>query len=167
MPSIDVAPEYGYVILVAIATSFHCTIQSFYVSKVRYTEAFTEDYLHKNYSAENEAHKKEFGTPLKRGGHPDNGLGYLSTKLGFLQWIKLQNAQRAHLNYTENLTGQLSQLLLAGLFFPVTAAGLGAVQLVGRQLYCSAYRAKGPNARGPGFGLATLPGMANMGMAIY
>jgi hypothetical protein len=50
------------------------------------------------------AHKKEFGRPLAIGGHPDNGLGRLSEKLDFITWIKLQNAQRAHLNYLEGLT---------------------------------------------------------------
>ena len=167
MSSIEVLPSYGYVIAVAAATSFHCTLQSFGVAGVRYSpECFTSEYLVKNYPEENEIHKKEFGTPIAKGGHPDNGLGRLSDKLPFVAWVKLQNAQRAHLNYCEALPGVLCNLLLAGLFYPVTAAAFGVTHIVGRQLYSSAYRRGGANARGPGFGISFLSNMALMGMSI-
>eukprot|EP00586_Coscinodiscus_wailesii_P022765 CAMPEP_0172493588 /NCGR_PEP_ID=MMETSP1066-20121228/25013_1 /TAXON_ID=671091 /ORGANISM="Coscinodiscus wailesii, Strain CCMP2513" /LENGTH=180 /DNA_ID=CAMNT_0013263809 /DNA_START=64 /DNA_END=606 /DNA_ORIENTATION=+ len=167
MSSIEVLPSYGYVIAVAAATSFHCTVQGFAVAGFRYSsEGFTSEYLLKNYPEENEIHKKEFGTPLPVGGHPDNGLGRLSDKLPFVTWAKLQNAQRAHLNYCEALPGVLCNLLLAGLFYPVTAAAFGLTHMVGRQIYASAYRKSGANARGPGFGIAFLSNIALMGMSI-
>lgn len=56
------------------------------------------------------AHIKEFGKPLAVGGHPDNGLGRLSGKLDFITWIKLQNAQRAHLNYLEGLAPAIANV---------------------------------------------------------
>ena len=102
-----------------------------------------------------------------KGGHPENGLGRLSTKLDFVTWVKLQNAQRAHLNYLEGLPGFLANLLLAGLFFPKTASALGLVHLVGRDLYARAYRKKGAGARGPGFGMSFLSNFALTCSAVY
>jgi len=53
---------------------------------------------------------------------------------------------------------------------PVWAAGLGAVYLVGRQLYSFSY-VKNPASRGPGFGMSILPIMVmlvgGLGAAIW
>jgi len=53
---------------------------------------------------------------------------------------------------------------------PVWAAGLGAVYLIGRQLYSFSY-VKNPASRGPGFGLSILPIMVmlvgGLGAAIW
>mmetsp|Transcript_13615 Transcript_13615/g.19518 ORF Transcript_13615/g.19518 Transcript_13615/m.19518 type:complete len:171 (+) Transcript_13615:131-643(+) len=161
-----VSPEYGYCIAIAVATGFHYTMQTVGVAKARYS-AMSREYFEKHFAAENEAHKKEFGKPIAVGGHPDNGLGRLSSKLDFISWIKLQNAQRVHLNYLEGLTPAIANLLLAGLFYPITSASLGVLNLVGRQLYASGYRAKGPDGRLYGFLLINIAQVSFTGMGIF
>lgn len=59
-----------------------------------------------------------------------------------------QTAQRAHANFTENLTPTLTALLVAGLKYPVYAGGLGAAWSVGRALYALGYVNNGPQGRG-------------------
>lgn len=57
-------------------------------------------------------------------------------------------AQRAHANYTENLTPFLGALLVAGIQHPVPAAALGGVWSVSRLLYLLGYTSDaGPKGR--------------------
>lgn len=57
-------------------------------------------------------------------------------------------AQRAHANFTENLTPFLATLFIAGLRFPCAAAGLGFGWLVSRVVYTIGYTSKnGPKGR--------------------
>lgn len=57
-------------------------------------------------------------------------------------------AQRAHANFTENLSPFLVTLLGAGLRFPVPAAALGAAWLAARVVYTVGYTSsKGPKGR--------------------
>jgi len=91
----------------------------------------------------------------------------LASKLDFITWIKLQNAQRGHLNYLEGLPSLLINLLAAGLFYPITASALGCISIVGRQLYSNGYLKKGPEGRGPGFLMASLSNLGLMGMGFY
>lgn len=61
---------------------------------------------------------------------------------------RLNCAQRAHANYTENLGPFLANLLVAGLRFPVYAAAAGVVWLVARVVYTKGYTSdKGPAGR--------------------
>lgn len=61
---------------------------------------------------------------------------------------QLNCAQRAHANFTENLTPWMTLLLVAGLRFPVAAAGLGATWLASRVVYTVGYTSsKGPKGR--------------------
>lgn len=60
----------------------------------------------------------------------------------------LRIAQRAHANFTENLTPFLTTLFIAGLRFPVPAASLGAAWLAARVVYTVGYTSdKGPKGR--------------------
>lgn len=56
-------------------------------------------------------------------------------------------AQRAHANYTENLTPFLGSLLIAGLRYPIIAASLGGAWTVSRTVYAYGYAKGGPKAR--------------------
>jgi len=56
-------------------------------------------------------------------------------------------AQRAHANFTENLTPFLGSLLIAGLRFPTYAAGLGALWSFARTGYAYGYTKGGPAGR--------------------
>ncbi|HTV98075.1 MAG TPA: MAPEG family protein [Steroidobacteraceae bacterium] len=66
-----------------------------------------------------------------------------------------------HLRVQQNTLEQLIVLipglyLFSGHFNPLWAAGLGAIYLIGRQIYSLSY-VKDPKTRGPGFGLSFLP----------
>jgi len=113
------------------------------------------------------AHKKEFGSSISKGGHPDNGLGRFSDKLDFITWIKLQNAQRVHLNYLEGLPSYLMNLLIAGLFYPKPASALGVIHLLGRELYGRGYRKNGPGGRLKGYMLVSLSSLTLMVLTIF
>jgi hypothetical protein len=58
------------------------------------------------------------------------------------------------------------QLLLAGLFCPITSACMGILNLVGRQIYGSGYSSKGADGRLLGYMLYTISqlGLAGIGM---
>ncbi|KAI2608475.1 membrane-associated proteins in eicosanoid and glutathione metabolism [Hypoxylon fragiforme] len=56
-------------------------------------------------------------------------------------------AQRAHANYTENLTPFLGALLISGLYFPTSSTTLGAAWVIGRVLYAYGYTSSGPKGR--------------------
>ncbi|RYP20087.1 hypothetical protein DL765_003013 [Monosporascus sp. GIB2] len=76
-------------------------------------------------------------------------------------------AQRAHANYTENITPFLGSLLISSLAFPRAGAALGATWVLGRILYAVGYTGrKGPRGRIPGFYLSFLSGAALAVMSI-
>ncbi len=53
-------------------------------------------------------------------------------------------AQRVHLNYLEAFPGVAINLLVGGLFYPKTLAGLGIAFMIGRAGYGRGYTAQGP-----------------------
>ncbi|MGO9512194.1 MAG: MAPEG family protein [Steroidobacteraceae bacterium] len=64
---------------------------------------------------------------------------------------------RVQQNTLEQLIAFVPGLYLFGSYFnPLWAAGLGALYLIGRQVYAANY-VKDPAKRGPGFGLTFLP----------
>jgi glutathione S-transferase len=56
-------------------------------------------------------------------------------------------AQRAHNNFTENLTPFLGALLVAGLKHPVLAASLGGAWSFARVMFAIGYTSGGPQGR--------------------
>lgn len=56
-------------------------------------------------------------------------------------------AQRAHANFTENVTTFLGSLFIAGLQFPIVSASIGAAWAVSRVLYARGYTSNGPKGR--------------------
>ncbi|KAK4103838.1 membrane-associated proteins in eicosanoid and glutathione metabolism [Parathielavia hyrcaniae] len=72
-------------------------------------------------------------------------------------------AQRAHANFTENLTPFLTALLISGLRYPVYAGALGGAWVFGRVLFALGYTSKGPQGRLVGGYLASL---SNLGLIL-
>lgn len=58
-----------------------------------------------------------------------------------------KTAQRAHANFTENLTPFLGELLISGLRYPTFAASLGGLWVFARVIYAIGYTSKGPSGR--------------------
>lgn len=76
-------------------------------------------------------------------------------------------AQRAHANYTENVTPYLAALLISGLSYPVYAGALGLTWTTGRVVYALGYTSSaGPKGRVVGSVVASLSGLALLGMSI-
>lgn len=97
-----------------------------------------------------------------------SGIGYPNTYATAEQAEKnpaayqLNCAQRAHANFTENLTPYLTSMLIAGTRFPIPAAVMGAGWLASRVVYTIGYTRNGPKGRMAGsighylFGLGLL-----------
>ncbi len=86
------------------------------------------------------------------------GTGRYSQLLPYKDWLDLNNAQRVHLNFNEQIGIIIPFTLIAGLKYPRVAAYLGVGYFVSRLLYGIGYTKK-PDARLPGFlgiGLTTL-----------
>jgi len=56
-------------------------------------------------------------------------------------------AQRAHSNFTENLTPLVGEMLIAGLQFPVISASIGGAWVFARIMYARGYVKNGPQGR--------------------
>ncbi|OAA66200.1 Membrane associated eicosanoid/glutathione metabolism-like domain protein [Cordyceps fumosorosea ARSEF 2679] len=81
---------------------------------------------------------------------------------------KFNCAQRAHANFTENLTPFLGSLLVAGVQHPVAAATLGGAWSFSRLIYLLGYTSDaGPKGRVVGFGLSALCDIILKGYAAY
>ncbi|OTB05283.1 hypothetical protein M426DRAFT_320094 [Hypoxylon sp. CI-4A] len=76
-------------------------------------------------------------------------------------------AQRAHSNYTENLTPFLGALLISGFNFPLTSAVLGGIWTFGRVGYAYGYVSGGPKGRLRSFYMAALSDFALKGLSIF
>ena len=67
-----------------------------------------------------DVHRKAFGATSKvpKMGYPDCGDGYYSKKLTYANWFKMNNGQRAQLNYSEQLPFILTTTLIGGVYYP-------------------------------------------------
>ena len=82
-----------------------------------------------------ETHQNIFGKPAPRGGYPDHGNGFYSTKLSYKDWYEFQLAQRSHKNLLEFVTVVVCALLIVGVVFPITSLILGSSYLITAILY--------------------------------
>jgi len=160
MPTIEVAAEFGYVLMVSVGISVQCFLAGINVAKTRYS-TMSQEYVDANMKDENEQLKKDLGTKMdliKKGCHPDPGLGRLSSKLSLGDWYRLNAAQRCHGNYLESITSIQCALLFAGLSYPTIAAALGLAYMLGRYLYSTGFQdvTNGPGARVKGFATCLL-----------
>ncbi|ROV91428.1 hypothetical protein VSDG_07212 [Cytospora chrysosperma] len=119
MVLLDISNDYGYVLLVAASTTFVNGWHGHRTSKARKASGIGYPTA---YASTEEA--KE-GTPA-----------YL-----------FNCAQRAHANFSENVTPFMANMLIAGLRYPLLAAGLGLGWLAGRVVYTVGYTTSGPKGR--------------------
>lgn len=119
MVLLEISNDYGYVLLTAASTVFVGIWHGVQTSKARKA----------------------------------SGIGYPNTYATAEQAEKdpaayqLNCAQRAHANFTENLTPYLTSMLIAGTRFPVPAAVMGAGWLMSRIVYTIGYTRNGPKGR--------------------
>ncbi|KAJ2785125.1 hypothetical protein H4R18_000713 [Coemansia javaensis] len=118
--AIVIGANFGYCVLAAVGITLQCFVAGVKVGRAR--------------------------TKFKVA-YPDNGGGRYADKLSDEDWVRFNNIKRVSDNYSEQVGSVLAMLLLAGLFQPGLAAGLGASYIVGRFFYGWGYVAKGPRGR--------------------
>ena len=90
-------------------------------------------------------------------GYPDMGSGRYSIHLPYSDWVRLNNAQRAHYNMIEMSGPVLAALIIGGLYQPKFCSFLGFAYGFGRLLYSYGYRSqKGADGRMVGAMIATI-----------
>ncbi|KAI1759718.1 membrane-associated proteins in eicosanoid and glutathione metabolism [Hypoxylon sp. FL1150] len=121
MPSyaIEVPSEYGYVLVVAVSSLLVNTFHGFLTVKARRASGLHYPIA---YATEEQAAKDP-------------------------KAFAFNCAQRAHANYTENITTFLCALFISGLRFPVPTAALGAGWVFARVWYAAGYASGGPKGR--------------------
>ncbi|KAK4169164.1 hypothetical protein QBC43DRAFT_86076 [Cladorrhinum sp. PSN259] len=140
MTSLVVLPaEYGYVLFAASTTFFVNTLHGFLTGKARRASGIK----YPTSFASTEQAEKDVAA------------------------FKFNCAQRAHANFTENLTPFLGALLISGLKYPVAAAGAGLVWTTARVLFAIGYVSKGPQGRMVGSTVGTLTDLTLKVTAAY
>ncbi|PVU89453.1 hypothetical protein BB561_005347 [Smittium simulii] len=99
--------------------------------------------------------------------YPDMGCGRNAAKLTDEQWQQFNSVIRIHYNYVEQLPVILSNVLISGLFFPTFSPVVGFLYIIGRQLFSSGYKSKGPKGRLVGAVLIHLSMFTLMGSSFY
>ncbi|KAK4203231.1 hypothetical protein QBC40DRAFT_274861 [Triangularia verruculosa] len=137
--SITLPSDYSYVLLAASSTFFINTLHAVLTSKARKASGIKYPV---SYAANDVAEKDR--------------KAYL-----------FNCAQRAHANFTENLTPFLGSLLISGLQYPRFAGAVGAVWAFGRVLFAFGYTTKGPEGRMIGSALGSLSDLVLKFTAAY
>ncbi len=127
---------YGWVLLSACFMGFSILVIGFFFAGRARSRIFSEAYMKENFGKQ---HLETTGKEIKEGGYPDTGSGFYSRNLGYKQWYEFNNAQRAHANFVEWIASCLVFLLIAGLYFPIPAAAVGAGIVVARFIYACGY----------------------------
>ena len=144
----ELFPEhYKWVGLGASLLALECFFLGFiYINGIR-SKYFTQEVMDKHFG---EFHLEETGRPAKKGGYPDTGCGLYADKLTLNDWLGFYSGFRGHMNFVENLPALVFFTLLAGIFYPITAAVFGFLHVTFRVLYIIGYTVT-PNLRVMGF----------------
>jgi len=142
MASFTIPEFYGWILFELMIIGFHILIQGFFAGGKR-SKLFTPEFYEKHFPSWK-------GKITSTEGYPDMGSGRISDKLNDSDWFAFNNAQRAHYNYLEQAHTVVIALLIAGLTYTRLSILLGAVYIIGRELYSWGYRSGGPKARTPG-----------------
>ena len=141
---LNLPAEFGWVLLTALLMGLSCILIGFFFAGRVRGQIFTQEYLKENFGAE---HQRVTGEEIKKGGYPDSGSGFYSRNLNYEQWYKMNNGQRAHLNYIEWIATNITFHVVGGLYFPVVSSVLGALMVLSRFVYAWGYVSGGPSSR--------------------
>jgi hypothetical protein len=112
-------------------------------------------------------HKKAFGTAIHVDGYPDMGNGRYAEHLDYEDWVKFNNAQRAHYNLVEVSGPALASCITAGLYQPIIAGSLGISFALGRVIYSMGYNSKGASGRMAGAIMGSLSLFGLFGLNLF
>ena len=79
----------------------------------------------------------------QKNGYPDDGNGRYFKAAGYQVWFEMALTQRAHGHFLEGAAAIFTCELAAGVYFPYTVTGLGAIYFIARLLFTIGYQ-KGP-----------------------
>lgn len=139
--SIDIPSGYGFVLFFVTISAIQLIITGFSGMGVR-KKHFTKEFFEKNFPEE--LKNKEIDL---KAGYPDVGSGLYSHKLSHAAWKDINNAQRAHFNFLETFAPIALFMLISGLVYTRLTVILQIAYVIGRFLYTSLYKSKGPNGR--------------------
>ena len=91
------------------------------------------------------------------GGFPDSGCGFYADKLSYKEWYELNNVLRVHSNFIENIPVIVFILAVGGIYFPLIALIVGAVNVISRPVYIQGYLKHGSIGRLNGAYLGGIP----------
>ena len=141
MPAhLKLSKEHGYVLITAASLAFEIILTGFILVGINRSKAFSEEYLEDNYGDE---HKRATGFTIPKGGFPDMGTGRYSQRLSYGKWLALNQAQRVHYNFIEQIVPILVFVILGGLEFPILATIFGGLYFIGRIFFCFYVSKKG------------------------
>ena len=144
MVAVTFPEEYGYVLLSLIGIAFHCFTQALRIGRYNFMSL---QFIKENLTDENKQYNELYGHDIPKGGYPDMGDGRHAAKLPYKEWLKFNAGQRAHQNYLEGLPIVMTFVAIAGLKYPLFTAVNSVVYILGREFFCSGYRANGANGR--------------------
>ena len=75
-----------------------------------------------------------------KGGYPDHGSGRYTMELGYEGWMTFNKSQRIHYNFMESISQIITQLFVAGLYWPRATAIIGGIYVLGRFLFLIGYK---------------------------
>eukprot|EP01016_Furgasonia_blochmanni_P017372 TRINITY_DN2018_c0_g2_i1.p1 TRINITY_DN2018_c0_g2~~TRINITY_DN2018_c0_g2_i1.p1 ORF type:complete len:179 (+),score=30.14 TRINITY_DN2018_c0_g2_i1:102-638(+) len=157
--------HHGYVVIVVTSIGLQCLLTGMMGPGRLRPKIFNKKFLTDNFG---EQHQREIGKPEPSyEGYPDMGNGRYSAKLSYREWWLFNNAQRAHLNFLEQLGIAVPAIILGGIYYPAQAVCLGSCYFVGRLLYSVGYMSEGgADSREAGAYIAGFSLLGNIGFAI-
>jgi len=156
-PSSPSGADFGWCLLAVVVMGLQVLIDGFMAGRIR-KKVFTPTFFKVHFPS-----LKNFPEQ----GYPDMGSGMYASKLSHDDWLRFNNAQRAHYNYLEGIASIIVFELVAGLFFPRYAALLGFTYILGRAVYGIGYRSSGSKGRYFGVIIADLSLLALLAMSFY
>ena len=141
-------PEnYKWVWLGVTTLNIECFLLGLiYVNYIR-TKIFSQDFMNNNFG---DTHQACFKSQPPKGGYADAGNGKYSERLSLKNWFDFNVGYRGHINFTEGLPFTVIIGLLAGLFYPITAAIFLGISVVARLIFIIGY-VIAPRLRSIGF----------------
>ena len=126
--------------LVAAATVYYFTT---FAQLIIRGKVFSKEFM----AQFDEEHKKAFGKNAPAHGYPDDGNGYYSRKLDYLQWYTFNNWQRTQMNFLETFAPLFALTFITGVNEPLWAAVSIFAVAFGRMIYGIGYCNCGPKGR--------------------
>jgi glutathione S-transferase len=94
------------------------------------------------------------------------GSGRYSQELPYNDWLRFNNAQRAHYNFVEGISTSITLLIIGGFYYPVISASFGLAMIIGRMIYSVGYTLRGPAGRTIGVVLIDISLLATLVLSI-